>query len=177
MNWPFSRGHIWTPIKGQTAALKHGCRKLASKSDEIVIDVGGRNTDSLRAALIVADAVLVPFQPRSVDLWAAPQRGAIIAEACAARPARPLPAYSVLNATDPQGPQGRDNEDAATTLRAIEGVEHLPVMIGRRKAIPNAFSDGLAVTEQNPKDAKAVNEMLSVVSVLYRQKVHDDDKV
>jgi chromosome partitioning protein len=93
-------------VQLQGRALYQEVPKLASKYDEIVIDVGGRNTYSLRAALIVADAVLIPFQPRSVDLWAAPQMGAIIADARAARSARPLPAYAVLNATDPQG---RDN--------------------------------------------------------------------
>jgi cellulose biosynthesis protein BcsQ len=56
-------------------------RALAEKYDEIVIDVGGRDTRSLRAALTVADAILIPFQPRSVDLWTASQIGALVAEA------------------------------------------------------------------------------------------------
>ena len=44
---------------------------LVGKYDHIIIDVGGRDTGSLRAALTVADAILIPFQPRSVDLWTA----------------------------------------------------------------------------------------------------------
>jgi chromosome partitioning protein len=54
---------------------------LVSKYGEIVIDVGGRDTGSLRAALTVADAIPVPFQPRSVDLWAGEQIAALVSEA------------------------------------------------------------------------------------------------
>jgi hypothetical protein len=42
-------------------------------------DIG--DTGSLRAALTIADVVLVPFQPRSVDLWASGQVGELVAEA------------------------------------------------------------------------------------------------
>jgi hypothetical protein len=47
-------------------------------------------------------------------------------------------------------------------------------MVVRRQAFPNAFSNGLSVFEQTPKDQKAVDEILSVVYTLYGQKVGDD---
>jgi cellulose biosynthesis protein BcsQ len=70
-----------TTVQVQGAAIRQQMRALAEKYDEIVIDVGGRDTGSLRAALTVADAILIPFQPRSVDLWTASQIGALVAEA------------------------------------------------------------------------------------------------
>jgi len=39
-------------------------RKLAAKYHDIIIDTGGRDTASQRAALSVADVALVPFKPR-----------------------------------------------------------------------------------------------------------------
>src|SRR5579871_511900 len=45
-------------------------RQLVGKYDDIVIDVGGRDTGSLRAALTVTETLLVPVQPRSFDIWA-----------------------------------------------------------------------------------------------------------
>jgi chromosome partitioning protein len=57
-------------IQLQGAAIRQQMRQLREKYSEIVIDVGGRDTGSLRAALTVSDAILIPFQPRSVDLWA-----------------------------------------------------------------------------------------------------------
>jgi chromosome partitioning protein len=159
----------FTTVKLQGAAIRQEMRQLRDKYDEIVIDVGGRDTGSLRAALTVADTILIPFQPRSVDLWAAGQIGALVGEARAVN--ERLKAYSVLNIADPQG---RDNDDAAAALKALDGIEFLPMLVVRRKAFPNAFSNGLAVTEQNPKDVKAVDELLSVVNALYTHKVDND---
>jgi hypothetical protein len=55
----------------------------------------------------------------------------------------------------------------------MEGIEALPFAIARRKAFPNSFSNGLTVTEQLPKDVKAVDELLSVVDAMYTQKVYN----
>jgi chromosome partitioning protein len=118
-------------------------RALAEKYDEIVIDVGGRDTRSLRAALTVADAILIPFQPRSVDLWTASQIGALVAEARHVN--ERLRALAILNVADPQG---SDNADAAAALSTIENIEALPFVIVRRKAFPNVFSSGLSVLER-----------------------------
>jgi chromosome partitioning protein len=156
----------YTTVQLQGAAIRQQVRQLAGKYDEIVIDVGGRDTGSLRAALTIADAILVPFQPRSVDLWTADKIAALISEARAVN--EPLRAYAVLNVADAQG---RDNDDAVTALTAIDGMVMLPVAVVRRKAFPNAFSAGLSVLEHAPKDAKACGEVLSVVDALYTQEV------
>jgi chromosome partitioning protein len=159
---------VFATIRLQGVAIRQQIKRLRGKYDEIVIDVGGRDTGSLRAALTVADVFLVPFQPRSVDLWTGAQIGALVAEAKTVNES--LRAYSILSLADAQG---RDNEDAAEALRAIDGIEALPFAVGRRKAFPNAFSNGLGVIEQTPADLKAVNELLSVVGALYTQKVDD----
>ncbi len=153
-------------IQLQGAAIRQQMRQLRDKYSEIVIDVGGRDTGSLRAALTVSDAILIPFQPRSVDLWAGAQIAALVAEAREVNDG--LRACSFLNMADAQG---RDNEEALEALKGMDGVEALPLVIVRRKAFPNAFSNGLTVTEQLPKDAKAVDELLSIVDAMYTQKV------
>ncbi len=153
-------------IQLQGAAIRQQMRQLREKYDEVVIDVGGRDTGSLRAALTVSDAILIPFQPRSVDLWAGAQIAALVAEAREVNEG--LRACSFLNMADAQG---HDNEGALEALKGMEGVEVLPLVIVRRKAFPNAFSNGLTVTEQLPKDAKAVDELLSIVGAMYIQKV------
>ena len=51
-----------------TAALTS--TEYAALSPDIVIDAGGRDSTALRAALVLADHVLIPLQPRSFDLWA-----------------------------------------------------------------------------------------------------------
>jgi chromosome partitioning protein len=161
--------HSFTTVQLQGAAIRQQMRPLASKYDEIVIDVGGRDTGSLRATLTVADVILIPFQPRSVDLWTGSQIAALVAEARHVN--EQLQAFAVLNVADPQG---SDNADAAAALSAIEGIEALPFVVVRRKAFPNAFSSGLSVLEQERKDPKAVSEILSIVDALYTQEVCND---
>lgn len=97
------------------------------------------------------------------------QVGALVAEARTVND--PLRAYSLINLADTQG---RDNEDALSALRVVEGIEALPFAVMRRKAFPNAFSNGLSVIEHMPRDQKAVDELLSVVGALYTQEVGND---
>jgi chromosome partitioning protein len=150
----------------QGTALRTQVRQLAPKYDDIVIDVGGRDTGSLRAALTVSDTLLVPVQPRTFDIWAIDQVAAMVAEAREINDR--LRALMVLNAADAQG---RDNEDAADALRDIAGLDLTSVLVGRRKAFPNAAAAGRGVLEYTPKDAKAIDELTALLHVLYPSNV------
>src|SRR5262245_46413735 len=50
-------------------ALREQTKKLKGKYDDVIIDVGGRDTTGQRAALTIADVLIVPFVPRSFDIW------------------------------------------------------------------------------------------------------------
>lgn len=151
---------------GYTAVALHGAnlrtqaRQLARKYSDIIIDVGGRDTGSLRAALTIAEVVLIPVKPRSFDLWGVDQTADLVREAREVN--ERLRAVVVLNEADAQG---RDNEEAADSLREVEGVEIAPLLIGRRKAFPNAASAGLSVLEWN--DRKAIDEFGSLATYLF----------
>jgi chromosome partitioning protein len=119
-----------TTIQLQGAAIQQQVRQLASKYDDLVIDVGGRDTGSLRAALAVADTILVPFQPRSPDFLLGVQIGALILEARSVNEG--LKAFALLNVADSQG---QDNDNAIATLPPIEGVVPLPLLVTRRPLI------------------------------------------
>src|ERR1700752_1144519 len=58
-------GPGYTAVALHGAAIRTQVRQIASKYSHIVIDVGGRDTVSLRAALTVADVLLIPTRPRS----------------------------------------------------------------------------------------------------------------
>jgi chromosome partitioning protein len=152
----------YTAVRLQGPALRTQVRQLALKYDDILIDVGGRDTGSLRAALTVAQTLLIPVQPRSFDIWAVDQMMALVTEAHAVNP--DVRALAVLNAADAQG---RDNQDAMEALKDTAGLAILPLTIGRRKAFPNAAAHGRAVTEATPRDAKAVAELNALVRALY----------
>jgi chromosome partitioning protein len=153
----------YTAVALDGAAIRTQVRQLAPKYEDLVIDVGGRNTGSLRAALTVSDVLLVPMQPRSFDLWAVDQMVELVSEARELNPT--LRALLVINAADAQG---TDNQDAAVALQDTPGMSVLPVKIGRRKAFPNAAAAGRSVIEQGKdKDGKAVAELLALVQLVY----------
>ncbi|NWJ49111.1 MAG: AAA family ATPase [Chloroflexi bacterium] len=152
----------YTAVSLQGGAIRTQVRQLASKYDDIVIDVGGRDTGSIRAALLVTHKLLVPVQPRSFDLWAMYQVAELVKEARELN--TDLAALALLNIADSQG---RDNEEALEAVREIEGLQMLGVTIGRRKAFPNAAAAGRSVLEQSPKDAKAVEELQAVIRAIY----------
>jgi chromosome partitioning protein len=156
----------YTAVSLHGAAIRTQVRQLAPKYADIVIDVGGRDTGSLRAALTVTNTLLIPVQPRSFDIWAIDQIAELVREAREIN--SDMRAAIVLNAADAQG---RDNEDAAEALRDIDGIELLEITIGRRKAFPNAASAGKAAIEQSPKDPKAIEELNTLLQVIYNGKI------
>lgn len=152
-------GAGYTSIKLTGASVRTETLRLAKKYDDIVIDTGGRDTTSQRAALTVADKLIVPFVPRSFDVWTLEKVASLVEEMRAANPR--LKAYVFLNRADPQG---RDNDEAAELLREAVGLEFLDTPIGTRKAFGNAASQGLAVPELKQQDPKATQE----INILFR---------
>ena len=153
----------YTTVSLYGAAVRSQVRLLAPKYDDVVIDVGGRDTGSLRAALTVSDMLLVPVQPRTFDVWALDQVAALVREAREINP--DLKAMAFLNGADAQG---RDNADALEAMAAVEGIETVDLVLVRRKAYPNAASQGRGIVEMQAKDAKAIDEMGSLSKIAFR---------
>jgi len=162
----------YTAVALQGASIRTQARQLAAKYSNIVIDIGGEDaTGSLRAALTVADTVLIPVKPRSFDLWRTEQTASLVVEAREINDA--LRAIAVLNEADPQG---RDNQATLDALAEIAGLDVAPVTIGRRKAFPNAAAMGLSVLESHD-DPKATDEMARLVAFLSVALVYTNDSV
>ena len=155
--------HDYTAVALSGPSVRAQARQLAPKYDDLLIDVGGRDTSSLRAALTVADALLIPFQPRTFDVWAIDHMRVLIDEATVIN--ENLKALSVLNAADAIG---KDNEDAATVLRQCAGIRYLDCPIVRRKAFPNAAAQGKGVGEYAPRDQKAIDELAALMAFIYQ---------
>jgi chromosome partitioning protein len=153
----------YTAVALHGAAVRTQVRQLARKYDDIVIDVGGRDTGSLRAALTVADVLLIPVQPRTFDVWALDQVAALVKEAREINPN--LRAIVFLNAADAQG---RDNAEAQAAMAEVDGLEAADVVLIRRKAYPNAAALGRGIVEAQPQDAKAIQELTKLAAIAFR---------
>lgn len=144
--------------------LRAQVQQQGGKFEDIIIDAGGRDSTALRAALVLSDVLLVPFQPRSLDVWALADIGGLVEEARSVRDG--LRALAVLNLADP-GETSTDNADAAAAVADFPQFEYLPTPIRRRKAFANAAGSGLSVLEQRPADKKAVDELRALLNGLF----------
>lgn len=144
--------------------LRAQVQQQRDKWDDIIIDVGGRDSTALRAALILADTLLVPFAPRSYDVWALDDMAALIDEARSVRDG--LRAVAVMNQADP-GDHSTDNAEAAAAVKEVPQFIYLPIPIRRRKAFSNAGGAGLAVSELTPRDPKAVAEISALTNAVF----------
>lgn len=145
--------------------LRAQVQQQVAKWDDIIIDVGGRDSTALRAALVLADVLLVPFAPRSYDVWALDDMAALVDEARSVRDG--LRCYAVLNQADP-GENSTDNSEAASAVAEVPQFDYLTSTIRRRKAFSNASGAGLAVSEMTPRDPKAVAEMKTLVECIFQ---------
>jgi chromosome partitioning protein len=155
-------GAGYTSLTLTGPAVRTETQRLTATYDHLIIDTGGRDTTSQRAALTVADVVLVPCLPRSFDVWTLDKAAHLIEELRLANPA--LQAYAFLNRTDPRG---QDNLEAAAVLQDTPALHFLDTPLGARKAFSNAAAQGLAVTELTPPAAKAAAEMLALFRYLF----------
>ncbi|MGV7222885.1 MAG: AAA family ATPase [Nitrospinales bacterium] len=155
-------GAGYTCIKLTGPSVRTEIKQLAKKYDDIFIDTGGRDTTSQRAALTVADILLVPFVPRTFDVWTLEKIAAVVDEMSAVNPN--LKAYIFLNRADPAG---QDNFEAEQYLKEAPNFGFLDVRIGTRKAFGNAQAKGLAITELYPKNYKAEKEILTLFSNVF----------
>jgi len=144
--------------------LRAQVQQQRDKWGDIIIDVGGRDSTALRAALILADVLVVPFAPRSYDVWALDDMAALVDEARSVRDG--LRAFAVMNQADP-GENSTDNADAVAAVAEVPQFTYLPTPIRRRKAFSNASGAGLSVAEMTPRDPKAVAEIKALATSLF----------
>lgn len=155
----------YTSIKLTGAAVRNQTLRLKEKYQDIIIDTGGRDTTSQRAALSVADLLLVPFVPRSFDVWTIEKVSDLVGEMRQANTT--LKAFTFINRADPRG---QDNDGAAEVLKESPELQFIEPQLGNRKAFGNAAAAGLAVTELKPEDEKAAEEMMLLIQYLFDTK-------
>ena len=147
-------GAGYTTVKLHGTAVRSEGLRLAEKYDQVVIDVGGRDTAGQRAALSIADIYAIPFLPASFDVWTLEKVAKLIDEA---RPFNDkLQTVCFLNRADSTG---TDNMDAVEIANEIPGLSYLDAPLGNRKAFRGAASQGLSVVELKNPDPKASREM------------------
>lgn len=170
-NEQLPKGAGYTSIKLSGSAVRTEVLRLSNKFTDIIIDTGGRDTTSQRAALSVADILLIPFVPRSFDVWTLEKVSALVAEMKTINPN--LKAYAFINRADPRG---QDNVEASEVIKENEEIAFIDTPLGARKAFSNAASAGLGVTEVKPLDPKATDQMKVLYKYVFNTKIKSAKK-
>lgn len=152
----------WVTIQLAGKAIHTELRKMIGDYDDVIIDVGGRDTTSQRSALAIADICILPFKPKSFDMWTLGKVKTMITEIKAVNP--DLKVYAVINQADSRG---SDNKDSLDMIKEIEDFICLECCLGNRKSFANAAAEGLGVVELKKSDPKAVEEMRTLYSQIY----------
>lgn len=148
--------------------LRQQVRLQKEAFDDVILDVGGRDTGALRVALMMADVAVVPFAPMSLDLWAIGIMAEVVKDVNAERDG--LTCYAVMNQAEPRTASA-DNKEAADAVRAIGEFTYLDTPLVKRKAFSAATGAGLGVAEQTVPDPKAVAEVERLVSSLFAREM------
>jgi len=167
MTWAAARGDregVSTDRVTTVALVGKGVRdelrRLRPKYDTIIIDAGARDTTTQRAALTIADTVLLPFAPRGPDLWTISTAVEMVNEIRSVNEG--LRTMALVNRADPIG---NDNAEAESSFAEhVDVLETAPLRIGNRKGIAQAHLMGLAAVEMARPDPKAISEL----DALYR---------
>jgi chromosome partitioning protein len=149
-------GYTLVQLNGPT--VRRQIEQLRPKYDHIVIDTGGRDTASQRAALFISDVYMIPFAPRSYEIWTLSKVQVLLNEIQGSR-STPLYVYSFLNKADTRG---ADNAEATEVLSESRELNFIDYAVINRKAFATAASKGLSVFEMTPSDEKAVAELESL---------------
>lgn len=156
-------GDLITLTQNIGPAIRSECPKIAKHHDICILDSPGKDGASLRAALVIATTLLVPFPPRVFDAWSIAKLKSVINEALAMNPNNPR----VLAFIPLAKPKGRkDNADTVAMLQADPLMTYTGVLIRNRSSWETAAAQGLSVSELRPRDQEAVDELEALINVI-----------
>jgi chromosome partitioning protein len=133
-----------------------------SGADEILIDVGTSDMDSMRRALQLCDRVVVPVPPSQADIWST-QRYIHLVES--AQRDKPPEILGFINRGDTHHAV-RETNEAAAALVSLQGIRFIKPRLSQRTVFRRSFSEGLAVFELEPR-GKGAKEFFSLAAALY----------
>ncbi|QEP44970.1 ParA family protein [Ectothiorhodospiraceae bacterium BW-2] len=150
------------PVPEEVAAVL----TQAADEGEVVVDVGTADMEAMRAALSVADRVVIPVAPSQADVWST-QRFLVIINKVVAEQSKKPEMLLFVNRADTHH-NVRESDEAEEALKMLPGGRVLPCRLFQRTAYRRSFSEGLAVYELQP-GSKAAKEFMVLVGHLYPQ--------
>ncbi len=139
------------------------CETIGNHSCHVLVDVGAANMSAMKAAISIADRVVIPVQPSQPDVWATQRFLQIIKEACGADNGPELIAF--INRADTHHAV-RESDEAEEALTMLEKFRVLPERLCQRTSFRRTLSEGLSIFELSEK-SKSAEEFERLAHSLY----------
>lgn len=139
-------------------ALAAQLKKLNESYDYVLVDAGGYDGPSFRAALTVCDLLVFPIQPTQVDLWAVRKTKELIDQSQIINPDMNVLAVISRGSTNSRSTIA---SDAQQLLSETYELKVAKTIIRDRVCYQSSVSEGMGVVEST--DAKARSEIQALV--------------
>ncbi len=138
--------------------IRNEIKDLSDKYEDIIIDAGGAASEVLRAAMTLADALVLPVMPSSFDVWTLGKINTLISEVKHSNPK--IKILLVYNKVAPNKHTAKSEINESNEI--INDFEHIAtseIVLVYRVAIRRSQTQGLGIVEFRPQDEKAVEEV------------------
>jgi chromosome partitioning protein len=140
---------------------------LRTRYAHLVIDAGGRDSEELRSAMVLADKLYSPAKASQSDLWTIEHLAKLVD---LARGFNPRLQARVLISMAPTNPRINEEREAAEMLSEFSERLALSSHVTReRKSYRDAMGEGRGVIEMT--DSKAINEIAAIAKEIYGDEI------
>ena len=141
--------------------IRNELKALMSKYEDIIVDAGGAASEVLRAAMTMADVLVLPLMPSSFDIWTLGTVNNLISEVKHTNPK--IIAKVVYNKVAPHPQTAKSEmEESNEILSDFDSIKRFDTILIYRVAIRRSQSKGQSIVEYKPLDDKANEEINSL---------------
>ncbi len=133
------------------------------ENEEVLIDIGTADTESMKAAIALTDRIIVPVPPSQADIWST-QRFIKMVLDVRGKQNMPQMLGFVNRADTHKGV--RETGEAEDAIKMLPYIDLIETRLYQRTTYRRSFSEGLAVFELEPK-GKAAAEVNKFASIVY----------
>lgn len=135
-----------------------------AQDEEVLIDIGTADTESMKRAIALTDRIIVPVPPSQADIWST-QRFIKMVLDIRGKENMPQMLGFVNRADTHKGV--RETGEAEDALKMLPYIDLIGTRLYQRTTYRRSFSEGLAVFELEPK-GKAAAEVNKFSSLVYQ---------
>jgi chromosome partitioning protein len=148
--------------------IRNELKALIPKYQDIIIDAGGADNEVLRAAMTLADVLILPLMTSAFDTWTLDTVNNLVSEAIQINPK--LIARVLYNKVSQHPVTAKSEiEESDDILSDFNHLQRLRTVMVYRVSIRRSQNGGLAVVEYKPNDEKAIEEINSLYGEVFNE--------